>query len=55
MDWTTRAQAEGIERRAYRTGWWWGFSSGLIVGCCSAGLLATLLWVISNAMACPQC
>jgi len=43
------------ERTTYRSGWWWGFSSGLIVGCCSTGLLAALLYVARRALECPQC
>jgi len=55
MDWTTVAQTQDIERQAYTAGWWWGFSSGLIVGCCSTGLLALLAWTIARALECPAC
>lgn len=55
MDWTNRITAEDIERRGYTNGWWWGFASGLICGCCSTGLLALLVWTIARALECPQC
>lgn len=58
MDWTESAERgwpEHLERRTYRTGWWWGFASGLICGGCSVGLLALLVWTIARALECPQC
>ncbi len=50
-NWTPTAdQAATIERKAYCQGWWWGFSSGLICGSCSVGLLAFLLWTLAKAL-----
>lgn len=43
------------ERLVYRAGWWWGFASGAIVGCCSGGLLVFLVMAIARAWTCPQC
>lgn len=55
-DWSMDADmAAGIERWAYRSGWWWGFASGLICGGCSVALLGGLLYVASQALACPTC
>lgn len=43
-----------IERRSYCTGWWWGFTSGLIVGCFTTATLALLAWLINSALVLPQ-
>lgn len=46
---------EVVERKAYRAGWWWGFSSGLICGTGSTVLLGVLAYTVWQALACPQC
>lgn len=46
---------EVVERKAYRAGWWWGFSSGLICGTCSTALLGALAYTVWQALACAQC
>lgn len=46
---------EVVERKAYRAGWWWGFSSGLICGCASTALLMVLAYTVWQALQCPGC
>lgn len=46
---------EQVERKAYRAGWWWGFSSGLICGTGSTALLGVLVYTVWQALACTQC
>ena len=46
---------ELVERKAYRAGWWWGFSSGLICGGASTALLLALGYTVWQALQCAQC
>lgn len=41
---------EAMERRHYTAGWWWGFTSGLIVGMFSMATLGALGYALSQAL-----